>query len=316
MSLLLTLTATLSAPLLGGTIVVHPTDNLIEAVASASPGDVLLLADGVYHVSEYETRQHDNRAAFVIIDKDITIAAQNVGRAVMDGGAEDMIGGVLAVHAGTVVLRGLNITGGFLNGPGGGVQIVGNATRVDIQNCNIFKNTAGRYVAHISDAMPGGGVYIDKSTVTFENCSLYDNYASDMGGGAVCIWDGTVDFKNCNFHGNKALDGGGGGACIHAGTVTFDKCHFHGNHAEGCSGTYGGGVYLYDGHMVVQECKINKNTEKHDDYNICEGGGGGIAISNFSSPYAHPTFSIDDKTVVDDNEPEDCYGFSHPACIH
>ena len=74
-------------------ILVHPSDNLSAVVAHASPGDVLLLADGVYQPG-----------AVVEIDKNITIAAQNDGRAVIDGQKKHRV--IHASQHGVVTLKG------------------------------------------------------------------------------------------------------------------------------------------------------------------------------------------------------------------
>ena len=79
-------------------ILVHPSDNLSAVLEYASPGDTLLLANGRYHPG-----------VTVVIDKNITIAAQNVGQAVLDGQNNH---GVIEIDYGTVDLKGLNITGG------------------------------------------------------------------------------------------------------------------------------------------------------------------------------------------------------------
>ena len=83
-------------------ILVHPSDNLSVVVSYASPGDTLLLADGVYQPG-----------VEVVIDKNLTIAAQTNGRAVLDGQRQHR---VLTVKSGTVSLKGLNITGGYADG--------------------------------------------------------------------------------------------------------------------------------------------------------------------------------------------------------
>ena len=80
-------------------ILVHPSDNLSAVLEHASPGDVLLLANGRYLPG-----------VKLVIDRNITIAAQNVGQAVLDGQNDH---GVIHIHSGTVVVKGLNITGGY-----------------------------------------------------------------------------------------------------------------------------------------------------------------------------------------------------------
>ena len=96
-SSMLTMRATSQSP--SQVSLVHPGDNLNAVLEDASPGDVLLLANGQYQPG-----------VTVFIDKNITIAAQNVGQAVLDGQKDHR---VIEIFSGTVSLKGLNITGGF-----------------------------------------------------------------------------------------------------------------------------------------------------------------------------------------------------------
>ena len=81
---------------------VDPSGDLVAALASASPGDELVLADGTY------TPAADGINA-LIIDKDITIRAQNTGGAVLDGQNSRR---VIKIVGGSVTLSGLSITKG------------------------------------------------------------------------------------------------------------------------------------------------------------------------------------------------------------
>ena len=81
---------------------VGPTDDLVSVLAAASAGDEIVLADGTY------TPTADGENALVI-NKDITIRAQNHGQAVLDGQDSRR---VIKIESGTVALEGLTITRG------------------------------------------------------------------------------------------------------------------------------------------------------------------------------------------------------------
>ena len=86
-------------------ILVHPSDDLVSVLSYASSGDVLLLASGVYKPAA--------TGDFGLqINKNITIAAQQTGQAVLDGQNERA---VLSITAGFVHLKGLNITNGLVS---------------------------------------------------------------------------------------------------------------------------------------------------------------------------------------------------------
>ena len=82
-------------------------DTLQAALTAASPGDELVLADGTYTGNGGNAGSADN---VLVINKDITIRAQNAGQAVLDGQGTRR---VLYVWSGTVSLEGLNITNGI-----------------------------------------------------------------------------------------------------------------------------------------------------------------------------------------------------------
>ena len=86
-------------------ILVHPSDDLVSVLSYASAGDVLLLASGVY--TPAATGDFGLQ-----INKNITIAAQQTGQAVLDGQNERT---VLSITAGFVHLKGLNITNGLVS---------------------------------------------------------------------------------------------------------------------------------------------------------------------------------------------------------
>ena len=80
---------------------VSPGDNLQTAVDNAQPGDELILADG-----NYTAEAGDN---MLLVNKNITIRAQNPGQAVLDGQDARR---VMYILSGAVTLDGLNITHG------------------------------------------------------------------------------------------------------------------------------------------------------------------------------------------------------------
>ena len=84
-------------------IPVTPKDDLVAVLAAAKDGDELVLADGTYLPTDT-----------LSIDKDIniTLRAQNSGRAVLDGNGTRR---VLRITSGTVLLDGLNITKGHVS---------------------------------------------------------------------------------------------------------------------------------------------------------------------------------------------------------
>ena len=81
---------------------IQPGDDLVSAVANAAAGSELVLHNGTYSLS-----------STISIGKDITIRAQSMGMAVLDG--QNSVR-VLYISSGTVQLIGVNVTGGYVSG--------------------------------------------------------------------------------------------------------------------------------------------------------------------------------------------------------
>jgi len=173
-------------------ILVHPSDDLVSVLSYASSGDVLLLASGVY--TPAATGDFGLQ-----INKNITIAAQQTGQAVLDGQNERT---VLSITAGFVHLKGLNITNGVGTQVGGGIFISGGT--VAIETSQIFSNTA----SFGNEGGAGGGIAIEGGTVNINDCAIHNNQAP-YGGGVIIAEDAATTVSNCTISGNQATSGGG-----------------------------------------------------------------------------------------------------------
>ncbi|MDC0526108.1 hypothetical protein OAO87_03820, partial [bacterium] len=76
---------------------------------AASPGDELVLVDGTYTRDCGYVRGSDN---VLVINKDITIRAENSGRAMLDGGG---VHHVVHIGSSTISFEGLQITNGYVS---------------------------------------------------------------------------------------------------------------------------------------------------------------------------------------------------------
>ncbi len=118
----------LAAPLWAAEVQVMPGQGTLQnAIAGASPGDVLRLSEGSY-------------AGALVIDKSLTLTGP-VG-AVIDGEGQ---GSVITVTADDVVIRGVTVTGsGLLNAEiDSGIKIVKGADRAMIEGNQIVGNLHG-----------------------------------------------------------------------------------------------------------------------------------------------------------------------------
>ena len=239
-----------------------PGANLQAEVASANPGDELILADGNYTGSS----TYPAGPTMLSIDKDITIRALNPGQAVLDGQDARR---VIHVASGTIVLHGLVITrGSALGWGGGGLVIYGGV--VTVEQTTISGNTVGN-----AGEKGGGGMHIYDGTVSVVSSQINNNKADSGGcGGGAYIGDGTVTFDLVTISGNTATGNMGGGMCIYGGVVTVERTTISGNTAH----VDGGGIAINGGGsgggtVSVVSSQINSNTAS-------TGFGGGIAIEN------------------------------------
>ncbi len=128
------------------------------------------------------------------------------------------------------------------------------------------------------DSEVGGGVLIESSSPTFEDCTFHGSYAVE--GGAVYLYHSSSNFTRCRFINNA---GGFGGATVIAGTgsnPSFIDCSFVGNL---CDAT-GGAVDIWsDGQGTFEHCQFRANTGSW-------GGGIGIETSG-NADIRHCTFT-------------------------
>jgi parallel beta-helix repeat protein len=256
--------------------------NIQIAVDAASPGNVILVADGVYQTGGRFVNGAISILAIsnrVAVTKPLTLLSVNgPGRTVIlgrqvpetfyDSGANGngatrcvyLTNG--AVLSGFTLINGATQTsfGDALLSSGGGVWC--QSSNVVVTNCVIMGNTA--YYS-------GGGAY----SGTLNNCILSGNSVSGssyiLGGGAVassilnnCMLSGNSaprangggasfsTLNNCTLSGNSAVDGGG------ADSSTLNNCILSDN-----SASFGGGAH----YGTLNNCTLSGNSA------IGDGGG-------------------------------------------
>jgi hypothetical protein len=138
----------------------------------------------------------------------------------------------------------------------------------------------------------GGGVLIENSSPTFEQCRFVENELPSLYGaygGGACVDGGAPVFIECDFIDNLAglsdgQGGCGGGLCIFNATVALEQCVFDGNVADGAPyrGDHtlgmgqGGGVFMRgSANCSFSDCSFVSNS--------VGGDGRGAAIVVFES---------------------------------
>ncbi len=210
--------------------------NIQSAVDAASPGDLVLVSNGVYNSVGRITPEY-SLSNCVAITINITVRS-------ISGPENTFILGSAGIGGGnnTGAVRCVFMTAGSLDG-------------FTVSNGHTL--TSG---SHFYDRS-GGGIWSTNGCIV-TNCIVNGNASDYDAGGVLCLYGGLVN--NCKINGNEAYIGGGI-FCYYGGRI--DNCTFTGNHAE-----YGGGVHCsYDG--LVNNCTINRNTADDGGGVRCYKGG-------------------------------------------
>jgi len=132
-------------------------------------------------------------------------------------------------------------------------------------------------------ASDGGGILLDHSGPSIEDCIINGNTASIMGGGISADFYSAPVIANCVISENIAAAGGGISFEGPNGTILQSTIEM--NSAQ----SSGGGIFLCEANTVISECQIIRNT--------CGIEGGGIICGVFSCP-------LIDKCNISDNSTE------------
>jgi hypothetical protein len=208
--------------------------NIQNALDSASPGDLILVTNGVYATGGRSwLGQGTNR---VTLTNSVTLQSVNgpavtliVGSHVPGTGNTALMNAVRCVGMGNnAVLSGFTLTNGEAgdgNYPfGGGVAYIYGAGAGIVTNCILIDNLATNST--------GGGA----DRVTLLNCLLIGNSAEYGGGACACV------MTNCTLENNTGVNGGGVFGGPGFGPSAVSQCIFIGNSANLGGGIDGGSL--------------------------------------------------------------------------
>ena len=240
-----------------------------EAIDAATPGDVIIVADGEYRGEGNRNLDFGGKA--------ITVRSENGPLAcVIDC---DWRGRAFYFHSGegaNAIVDGFTITRGYVHGDSPGWSWGGGICCSDseptIRDCVFDGNSArngGAVFNHCcspsltscvfdsNDAMYGGAVFNEDSSPTFDSCSFEGNWASLFGGAMHNVGSSSPLVHNCDFCDNLALEVGGGMFNEDPESQpTIIGCTFQANIARG-----GGGMHNQDSlpGLIVRECAFVRN---------------------------------------------------------
>jgi hypothetical protein len=211
------------------------------AIAAASNGDVIALADGTF--------QGDGNRDIDYLGRALTVRSQSGRR---DLCTIDCQATAQSPHRGfyfhsgeslSSVLQGVTVTGGDPTVPeawGGGILC--EYASPSIVDCASIGNRAGW----------GAGMLFWGSNAEVTDCWIEANTATMNGGGIYCTVDSRAVFTRLTICGNMAPQGRGGGMVCNGTAPRVVECTFFGNQAR----AHGGGLWLLNGSAPVLENTI------------------------------------------------------------
>ena len=230
------------------------------AIAAATPGSTVLVADGVYTGS--------GNVGLSFAGKSITVRSENGPAACILDAAHSVTIFTFSTDEGPAsVLQGFTLREG--NGvEGGGVKCV--AASPTIRDC-VFERCWASY--HSS-----GVGCLNGSMPRIENCTFADGLAG-VGGAVYSLSGSHPKLVRCTIRGHRTdLFGAGGSGCDAASSLTVDRCTFENNQATGFS-PYGGALHI-GGTATITNSLFVGNTAFASGGAIACSGSGSVNIVN------------------------------------
>ncbi len=105
-------------------------------------------------------------------------------------------------------------------------------------------------------SLTGGGLYVENTNLTLNNCQITKNFVNNGLGGGVCSNNANVTINNSTIDHNTNLAGLGGGIYMNFGTLLMNNCTVFGNRAA-----IGGGLDKATiGTVVIKNCTFAFDT--------------------------------------------------------
>ncbi len=268
------------------------------AVDVAVPGDVIVVAAGIYDDNTNQSSPTDTTRCVVRMKSGITIRGAGMGETIIDalsrgrgiyceevvdatiehltvrGACTPSYGaGIFCYNGSSPVLNELEITDNddaallIMNSSSPHVincMVTGNHSKqgggisIENESSPVFSNTT----ITGNNAPVGGGAFIrNNCNVLFEYCTISTNQldSPNASGGGLAIVNANVTLRHCAVENNSGTGSGGGLAILDYANLTAENTRIVGNSTSDHYGS-GGGIYLEFANATLTECLIADNT--------------------------------------------------------
>ena len=189
---------------------------------------IIALTNGTLNIPSNTAIQGYTTGSGALLTNSVTIA----------GGGSSSNFSVFEVDSGVTAaaISNLNITDGYINSDGGGVDNNGVLT---ITECTFSNN----YAAGTLGSGNGGGAIHNAGTLTVVGSTFSNNTSAP--GGAMEVDGGAVTISDSTFYGNSAINGTAGGVMFINGNGPLALVAISNSTLSGNSAQSGGGIYNY-----------------------------------------------------------------------
>jgi hypothetical protein len=230
-------------------------DDLQDALVAAAAFDEIHVAEGIYLPSKLTTPLDSRSAAFVMID-DVGLYGGYAGFGAANPDERD-------VAAYTTILSGdLNVDDvpGYINRSDNCYHVVFNDGNGLSETAVLDGFTlSGGYADVATQYNSGGGIFLQSSSPTLNDCIFTDNWAINAAG--VSIVTASPVLNRCAIVDNLASNIGGG-VIVSNGPASLNACLISGNQAN-----LGGGMSSFTADSTLIDCVFAGNV------GVNEGGG-------------------------------------------
>jgi len=228
--------------------------NLQDALAIASAGDTILVAQGTYRPDEGGSETPGDRHAAFSPAPGVTLIGSCAGFGYSDPNHQD-------IDAYTTILSGDlddDDLWGIVNKDDNSYQVVRvSGDKSEMVTIDGFVITAGQ-ADGMDPTNSGAGLAIDNAAVRLVNTTLSGNVSGF--GGAISCRNAELSMWNCIITGNSARIYGGG-LYSYAGNVDMTNCLMTGNSASQEEITGGSAIHNLGGNLTILDCTIADNTD-------------------------------------------------------